>query len=307
MRFYIGIADYDWFTYLKSQNADEANFWQPSGSNQFRALSPGDLFLFKLHSPRNYIVGGGFFSHFSLAPISFAWEAFGTKNGAQSLLEMRYRVEKYRHLADGRDEDYVIGCILLQRTFFWHEPDWIPIPNWPASIVRGKGYDETEDNALEIWNDVHARLAGREIERQLLEATADTPRHGAPQLILPRLGQGAFRIIVADTYRRRCAVTSSHILHVLEASHIRPYGKGGTHSPDNGVLLRSDVHTLFDRGYLTITPDFRLEVSSRIKTEFDNGAEYYALHGKNVAVPDRPDLRPSGTMLTWHNENVFRI
>ena len=80
------------------------------------------------------------------------------------------------------------------------------------------------------------------------ELVADGPRYGQPQTVLPRLGQGAFRVIVTDVYKRQCALTNSHILHVLDAAHIRPYADGGTHNPNNGLLLRQDLHTLFDRG-----------------------------------------------------------
>jgi hypothetical protein len=98
---------------------------------------------------------------------------------------------------------------------------------------------------------------------------------------LPRLGQGAFRVIVTDVYQRQCALTNSHVLHVLDAAHIRPYADGGSHSPSNGLLLRQDVHTLFDRRYLTVSPDYHVEVSRRLKDEFDNGTGYYALQGKD--------------------------
>lgn len=131
-------------------------------------------------------------------------------------------------------------------------------------------------------------------------------KYGKPQVVLPRLGQGAFRVIVADTYQRSCAVTSSHILHILEAAHIRPYAQGGTHSPANGLLLRQDVHTLFDRGYMTVTPEYRLEVSRQIKEEFNNGVEYYALQGKQIHMPLVEQYRPSAEALAWRNERVFR-
>jgi putative restriction endonuclease len=53
----------------------------PSGSRQFKLLEPGEPFLFKLHSPRNFIVGGGFFVRHTALPCSLAWSAFGVKNG----------------------------------------------------------------------------------------------------------------------------------------------------------------------------------------------------------------------------------
>jgi hypothetical protein len=62
VRFFVGITDREWFDFLSRLNGvDEVNFWQPSGQQQFRALQIGEPFLFKLHSPDDYIVGGGFF------------------------------------------------------------------------------------------------------------------------------------------------------------------------------------------------------------------------------------------------------
>ena len=92
---------------------------------------------------------------------------------------------------------------------------------------------------------------------------------------------------------------------MLDAAHIRPYSLGGTHEPNNGILLRQDVHTLFDRGYLTVTPEYRVEVSGRIREEFDNGKEYYAIHGQSIHIPEAMEFRPSRQSLIWHNEAVF--
>jgi putative restriction endonuclease len=95
MRLWVGVTDFDWFRFLATRpGIDEVNFWQPSGGVEFKALSPGEPFLFKLHSPRNFIVGGGFFAHWSPLPVSLAWDAFGEKNGATSLSEMRSRLAK---------------------------------------------------------------------------------------------------------------------------------------------------------------------------------------------------------------------
>jgi len=130
-------------------------------------------------------------------------------------------------------------------------------------------------------------------------------RYGEPTLIRPRLGQGAFRLLVTDLYSRRCAVTGERTLPALEAAHIRPYAEGGDHVASNGILMRRDVHSLFDAGYVTITQDHRFEVSRRIRDEFENGRQYYALHGANIALPIRRDLRPDAAALEWHNEHRF--
>ena len=65
-------------------------------------------------------------------------------------------------------------------------------------------------------------------------------------------------------------------------------------------------YTLFDRGYMTVTPDHSIEVSSRIKQEFENGKEYYRLHGDEIRLPQMRDRRPSVDFLRWHNENVCK-
>jgi predicted restriction endonuclease len=108
-----------------------------------------------------------------------------------------------------------------------------------------------------------------------------------------------------DAHQRRCAFTGSPVLHVLEAVHVRPVTADGPNDVQNGILFRQDVHTLFDRGYITVTPEYRVEVSRRIKDEFENGKEYYSGHGKLFALPAKTSLQPAAKFLSWHNENVY--
>lgn len=95
------------------------------------------------------------------------------------------------------------------------------------------------------------------------------------------------------------------MLPALDAAHIRPYAEGGPHEVPDGLLLRWDIHGLFDRGYVTVTPELHFEVSRQIKEEFENGRDYYALHGRTMQVPSKPADRPDRSVLTWHNENRF--
>jgi putative restriction endonuclease len=91
----------------------------------------------------------------------------------------------------------------------------------------------------------------------------------------------------------------------LEAIHIKPYSNSGPHRVDNGVLLRSDIHKLFDTGYVTITPDYHFEVSRRIREDFENGRDYYAMNGRTLVLPLRKEFQPSPHFIEWHNENIF--
>ena len=303
MRLYVGITDGDWFAHLKAAKPDEVNFWQPGGSRRFRTLQPGEPFLFKLHSPRDFIVGGGFFAHFSLYPTTLAWEAFAEKNGATSLAEMRRRIEKYRRVPPDPREDYTIGCIILAQPFFFDEPAWIPIPqDFARNIVQGRTYDMASGTGASLWAEVQARLpvASQAHVREL------TPTRGEPVLIRPRLGQGAFRVMVTDVYQRRCAITGERVLPVLEAAHIKPISQGGQHETTNGILFRSDLHRLFDRGYVTVTPDHRCRVSRKLRDDFHNGEEYMQLAGGELWLPRSAEDRPNREFLEWHADTVFK-
>jgi putative restriction endonuclease len=305
MKSFVGITDWDWFELLRSQeNIEEVNFWQPSGKTQFRALNPGELFLFKLHSPNNYIVGGGFFAHSSLLPISLAWESFGINNGAPTLIEMRKRVEKYRSQPAHKFEDYTIGCILLEQPFFLSRELWIPVPdNWSPNLVQGRGYDLSIEPGRTLWQQLQLSLQGYPSAKQIKE---EIPKYGNPVLTYPRLGQGSFRVLITDMYERRCGITNERTLPALDAAHIKPYSDNGLHVISNGILLRKDLHALFDSGYITVTPEYRIEVSKRIKEEFENGRDYYRHHGNLIRLPDGEANCPNMEYLSWHNENVFR-
>ena len=101
-------------------------------------------------------------------------------------------------------------------------------------------------------------------------------------------------VLITDAYDKRCAITRERTLPVLEAAHIMPYAEGGLHEVTNGLLLRSNLHRLFDLGYLTIDPtDRHLLVSKRIKEEFENGRDYYALEGQEVRSPGDVSATPS--------------
>jgi putative restriction endonuclease len=93
---------------------------------------------------------------------------------------------------------------------------------------------------------------------------------------------------------------------VLEAAHIMPYADGGAHDVTNGLLLRSDIHRLFDLGYVTVTPEYRFKVSDALAEDFHNGRTYYAERDRRVVVPDAEWMQPSRELLAWHDGSVWR-
>jgi putative restriction endonuclease len=318
MKIAVANTDYAWYTFLRDravareaegERLEEVNFWRPSSKQGFRMLQPGEPFLFKLKAPRNVIAGGGFFlnSHKQL-PLKLAWDAFADANGAADLETLRRMIADYRREGAVTDYGTRIGCILITQPVFFPEAAWIPTPHdWSPNIVAYKGYDTDDAIGAELWERARPLLAAPFAHGDRLGETSIPIERmfGDARPVRPRLGQGSFRTMVTENYEYRCAVTGGKILPVLEAAHIRPVTREGRHDIRNGVLLRSDVHTLFDKGFVTITPQHVFRTSSALRDEFNNGEEYRRLEGQRVWVPGQVERAPDARLLEWHGDTVF--
>lgn len=308
----IAITDEGWYRFLADHpEISELNFWTPSARRAFRApqFSP---FLFKLRAPHNAICGFAYFAQFSRLPDWLAWESFGLGNGCASFAEMRSRISliRARIRYDERTGSDEIGCIQLVSPVLFSEDAWIPQPSdWQPRIQTPVKYDLAVGEGRRLWDACLAQAASARAAvypSDVLLTVEERARYGEPRLVQPRLGQATFRIAVLDAYGRGCAVTEEHSLPALEASHIRPYAQDGPHEIRNGLLLRADLHRLFDTGYATVTPDLRLQISARLREDYQNGRSYYPLQGARVHVPPIESHQPDRSFLAWHNEYVFR-
>ncbi|GAB2964019.1 hypothetical protein GCM10027280_61140 [Micromonospora polyrhachis] len=308
MKAYLGVTDDKWFRFLAANTMlREINFWRPAGGREFRVLKTGEPFFFKTHYPHNRIVGGGFYSGFAQLRISEAWSLFKEGNGVSSLHDMRQIVSRYRREPIRADEDPVIGCILLKDPVFF--PDGThaaPPPDFKANIVQGKGYEISKDSSG-YFEVLLSQMLGIAVE---VDPSGPWhrpgPVYGNPRLTSPRLGQQAFKAVILSAYNRRCAITGDKIQPVLQAAHIRPLPAGGEHRIDNGILLRSDIHTLYDLGYLGIDLKHQLLVSPRLRNEFGNGEQFYSRAGDPIGVPEQRQDRPHREFLEWHLDNVYK-
>ena len=301
----VAYTNKDWYDNLsqRSQMKDlqEVNFWSPSNEG-ISSIGYGELLLFKLPNPDNVIAGGGVYLHSTKdIPCSMAWDAFEESNGAGSARELRMLVAECKGKKREDAADFKIGCNILADPFFFDENDWIPVPkSWHPNIAK-KCYSTGDAEGLGLWNQVCERILR-------LPGYEEMRLRGNPTKIDPRLGQGGFRLRLADTYGRRCVITKERTLPVLEAAHIIPFSDGGSNHPSNGLLLRRDIHTLFDRGYVTVLEEkseLRFHVSKRIREEHGNGRHYYAMDGDPVLRPKNPDWRPDPKALAWHNDHLF--
>lgn len=267
-------------------------------------------FLFKLKRPYNHIAGGGFFVTYTEFPLAVAWDMFGEKNGRASYQDFRAVLQELRGT---NSTDDTVGCTILSNAFFLEEHFWLANPpGWSSNIVVGKSYDTANFDGMQIWSHVRGPLLNQahesRAEQTAVSRTAEVPSaYGAGTLIQQRLGQGAFRVLVTDAYKRRCAITGEKTLVALEAAHIIPFAKEQSHDVTNGLLLRADFHRLFDVGLVGVTQDLNVKISPRIREAWSNGQVYYRLDGKPMAVlPDPMEMRPDRDKLKWHYDNVFQ-
>lgn len=308
MRAYVAVTDGDWYRFLAQRpQIREANFWRPHGSRPFKVLNPGEPFIFKTKSPDNRLVGGGIYEGFVSLRLSHAWEIFGEGNGVESVDRLVARIHAITGESIEQIGDREIGCLLLRDLHFVPDGECVPAPStFTKNTVQGRSYEcPGEDPVIDQM--VQVLLGHAEAADIFPEENAPLgPTRGDPRLVTPRLGQGGFKALVEEAYGRRCAVTGHRILPTLQAAHVLPVARGGQHRIDNGILLRSDVHTLFDRGYLAVDDQYRLRVSPRLRSEFGNGEEFYSREGSVISLPPRVPERPAPDFLTWHLTHVFR-
>ncbi|MEI2713688.1 MAG: HNH endonuclease [Nocardioides sp.] len=317
-RAYVYPTDRKWSAFLRARpHLTEVNFWTPSGAS-FKSLERNQRFLFKAkEADGGQLIGGGLFSHFTKATVSMAWRAFGEGNGVASSRELLDAVNHYRRRHGHPDSpDPEIGCVILHGAFFAPDEGRVqpPVDYRAAGATRGRKYSPVDVGwaQVEASFDYLARNAGADVRPDadpdlvswiggatMSELRETTRRH--------RLGQGEFRVRVASNYTNRCAITGNRVTLTLDAAHIKAIEDGGEHRLDNGLLLRTDVHRLFDAGYLGIDTDHRLRVSKRLRDDFGNGQEFYDRNHLELAVlPTRAADQPNREFLEWHMDSRFK-
>ncbi|WP_206444886.1 HNH endonuclease [Burkholderia ambifaria] len=121
--------------------------------------------------------------------------------------------------------------------------------------------------------------------------------------IAMREGQPKFRAALMEAYAGRCAVTGCAVEAILEGAHIRPYAAGGatTNVVNNGMLLRADIHTLFDRGLLWVDCNGHIQLAREL-----HSSEYVIFRGQPVRLPQHECDHPHPSHLTHHRVHTAR-
>jgi putative restriction endonuclease len=310
---FIALTDKAWFDFLASHAeqgiVDEVNFWSPKATQRLRHMEAGEPVFFRLKKPHYSIAGYGFYADFRLIDIDFAWELFSWKNGYPDKLRFLERIGSYRgvNLLDPKTPRAPLGCTILRAVQFWPESRWIPWDDrmgWPSHTMRGA--TEEDPARIEILLRSMQGAAPPEFQGTVFKPLEADERRIAMAAQIRREGQGAFRARLLGAYAGRCAITGEHTEPVLDAAHIQPYLGAWSNHIQNGLALTKEFHALFDRGYVTITPDLVVRVSPRLKTDWNNGRRYFPYDGKPlIQVPSKREDRPSSEALVWHNKRRF--
>lgn len=312
---FVANTDRAWFDYLSSRavdgRLDEVNFWAPSATRPMRAMKPGEPVFFRLKRPDYAVAGYGLFAHFDVVDLDGAWLAFGWKNGDPHKRSFFTRIGGYRgvDLLDPAVLRQPLGCTVLREARFWPRSRWLPwgvAEGWQPNIVQGRTERDAarvailaaamREDEVELPDDLRAGFTPLDVDERALSVRE----------VVDREGQGAFRLRLLHAYGRSCAITGEHTEPVLDAAHIQPYLGARSNHVQNGLLLTKEFHVLFDQGYVTITPDYVVRVSERLRSEWKNGRRYYPYDGQALHVPADAELRPSRDALAWHGERVFR-
>lgn len=177
------------------------------------------------------------------------------------------------------------------------------VAGWDGGYFYLEGFSP-DGHALEPGPRAEVQFISVKEEAALYQAGHFDPdnvndaRQRTLRAVVTRQGQAVFRQQLLQIYNGKCAVTGCSVLEILEAAHITPYLGPDTNHPSNGLLLRADLHTLFDLGLLAVDPnELRVRVAPAVQDNF-----YRSLHGIKVFVPQDEAVRPSYKALSQHRD-----
>jgi putative restriction endonuclease len=194
----------------------------------------------------------------------------------------------------------------------------------PALQARGiKGASHGSKSELAVWEEFNSNWDSLAFESEHLLADLtkqsveemnglkedDLPKDGLERerLVRVRVNQRFFRTTVLTSYASRCCITGLEIPMLLSASHIAPWAKDQNNrmNPRNGLCLTLLHHKAFDAGLITITPEFRVRVSSSLATSSKSDAnKIFTRYANQLAQLPRRFL-PDPSLLEWHNQTIF--
>ena len=295
--FAISPTDIDWFYFNKMRNqTNSINFWTPTPWN-IKRLNHGDRLYFMLKSPIRKIGGFGIFNNYENLSIPDAWEKFGYGNGVESKPRLIKRLNKYLSKNTSLNaglESHQIGCISLNNCEFWEDIQFIDIEQtiheFKKNIVKIKFFNE--------YDSIQSHHNSLVMDSSKYEIVGSGEKHKKAYQQNVRIGQSEFRAKLINAYHGQCCISKETCEELLEAAHIQPYINKKSNHVQNGLLLRIDLHKLFDSGLLKIDQNYLVHISSQLQS-----GNYRTYDKKRILLPKNPNNWPSKMAIFERNKN----
>lgn len=164
-------------------------------------------------------------------------------------------------------------------------------------------YKNWDEMAFES-EQLSAKIHGNQFQDDSIELPIGKTREAQVKV---RVNQNFFRQMVLSSYNFNCCITGLPLTELLVASHIKPWSidEKNRMNPRNGLCLNALHDKAFDKGLITIDENFKVVVSSHIKTSSQPQLGLIQnIHGVSLKVPNR--FRPDPELLDWHRTSIFR-
>jgi predicted RNA-binding protein with PUA-like domain len=222
------------------------------------------------------------------------------------------------NVGDNSEMRVDIRYVRLEKLPLWHDEDassplgqlscsrgsqgsiFIVTPEqWQTVVERAGGWSDNASFAAQQYADtlVKQEMAIEDASGFNAHNIEDARKRTAASIV-QRRGQSTFRQGLLQAYQGKCAVTECEVTEILEAAHIVPYQGTATNHMQNGILLRADLHTLFDMGLVGVDAEtMKVLVSSKL-----DGSEYASFQGKLLHLPDDANCKPDVAALKLHRQ-----
>lgn len=289
--FTIAVTDRDWYEYQKRNGfINRINFWTPHVWKV--ALAADTKIVFKLkkaaNKPGDEIGGYGRFVEYKSQTLDQSWKEFGRRNGCDTKEEYIAKLTKGKGNAS-----YVCGCIVLDDVVFFDEPK--RLADYGLSFSPNIVTYKNETSAFPDFGQQNVVSS-----HSSFSLVTPTKKEKKMQSMTERVGQGQFHSDVSTAYNHRCCITGESTPELLQAAHIQDYINKESNHIQNGLLLRIDIHKLFDSGLLYIDQNYHVHVSPLVKSQ-----EYRNLDNHPISLPNNPSEYPSKAALLF-KEKSFR-
>ncbi len=276
--FAISPTDKNWFDFLKVSSLNSyVNFWTPTPWN-LRQLNVGNRLYFMLKDPIRKVAGFGEFYEYKNLTAVQAWNEFGYRNGRNSrqvfINSIQDYLDKNSLKFGGQAIDintYQIGCIVLNNCEYWEEEHFLDAEeqniDFATQVVKIKYFDKYDPfqqavNDRDNFNIVNEHRDDRRGEANI------------------RVGQSAFKGKLLRAYNNKCCISGETIPELLEAAHIQEYRNRNSNHVQNGLLLRIDLHRLFDNYLMHIDNNYTIQISTIVTNPL-----YRQYHGQKIQLP----------------------